>query len=120
MVERRVSKGLEFDVVHETTNDSIINSGAFYSAELHRSAAQVPFVDVDPGQWIIAVQTGLANWKETVKKNDENKEKKRQREKDKLLASQTGQPAAKKRTTQKKTPHSLNHKLLWLAHRILN
>ncbi|KAH9812940.1 hypothetical protein DFH28DRAFT_872283, partial [Melampsora americana] len=58
MVEQRVSKGLEFDVVHEPTKYFIINLAAFYSAELHRSAAQVPFVDVDPGQWIIVVCEG--------------------------------------------------------------
>ncbi|KAH9816664.1 hypothetical protein DFH28DRAFT_1158132 [Melampsora americana] len=95
VVERRVSKKMDHAVVHETTNDYIINSGAFYSCELHRFWANIPFNVVSPDEWIVAVKIGIANWQEALKKKDNDKEKQMQKAKNKSVASQ----ASKKRRT---------------------
>ncbi|KAH9808088.1 hypothetical protein DFH28DRAFT_1198469 [Melampsora americana] len=119
MIERQVSKRLEFEVVHETTMEFILNSGAFYSAELHRTSARMTLEESNSHDWVMAVEKGLANWEEAVKKKNETKEKKRQKENDKLLGSQTGHlPAKKKSKTKSNGPAPSNSELVdrYLSH----
>ncbi|KAH9817323.1 hypothetical protein DFH28DRAFT_926849 [Melampsora americana] len=101
MIERQLSKTKEFAVVHETTTDFVLNSAAFYSAELHRTYAKMRFEAIKPQDCIMAVEKGLANWGNTIKRKDETKEKKRQKEIDKSLSSQMAHlPSNKKRRTK--------------------
>ncbi|KAH9821264.1 hypothetical protein DFH28DRAFT_1079308 [Melampsora americana] len=65
VIERKASKYLEHCVVHVDTGKFIINSASFHSAELHRAWAQIPFVDVQPEEWVTAVKEGIDNWEET-------------------------------------------------------
>ncbi|KAH9822652.1 hypothetical protein DFH28DRAFT_837139, partial [Melampsora americana] len=77
MIERQVSKKLDFEVIHESTMEFILNSGAFYSAELHRTSARMKFEEIKSNDWVVAVAKGLLNWEEAIRKKDETKERKR-------------------------------------------
>ncbi|KAH9811046.1 hypothetical protein DFH28DRAFT_1131415 [Melampsora americana] len=102
LVERQVSKGMDFEVAHVETNQFVLNSAAFYSAELHRYWAQLPIHQTTPGEWIKAIKTGICNWATSIKEKDEVNDKKRQRQKSRVLLTQTGKQAIKKRRV---TPH---------------
>ncbi|KAH9821274.1 hypothetical protein DFH28DRAFT_923682 [Melampsora americana] len=84
VIERKASKYLEHCVVHVDTGKFIINSASFHSAELHRAWAQIPFVDVQPEEWVTAVKEGIDNWEETLNQKQEATNKKRQKAKEKF------------------------------------
>lgn len=102
MIERRVSSNREYVVVHEDTSYFILNSAAFYSSELHRFWAQISFVAVKPAEWKLAVSTGIANWEESLKKKQDQKETQHQRQKGKEAAKKDGNNTQKKTLTMLK------------------
>ncbi|KAH9808346.1 hypothetical protein DFH28DRAFT_936321 [Melampsora americana] len=98
MIERRLSKKMDFAVVHEPNKDFIINSGSFYSCEIHRFWANIPFNEVSPHDWRVAVKKGIDVWQQTLRKKDQAKERHSQKMKDKYIASQAGHVGKKRRT----------------------
>ncbi|KAH9819229.1 hypothetical protein DFH28DRAFT_1080489 [Melampsora americana] len=84
VIERKASKYLEHCVVHVDTGKFIINSASFHSAELHQEWAQIPFVDVQPEEWMTAVKEGIEKWTETLNQKQEANNKKRQKAKEKF------------------------------------
>lgn len=102
LIERRVLKALEFAVVHQATKNFILNSGAFYSAKIHREAGQSASEQANLSEWTHVVQVGLANWEDTVQKKDEQIDKRRQKAKNKLLANPNGWSAPKRSRIQRK------------------
>ncbi|KAH9812927.1 hypothetical protein DFH28DRAFT_1129296 [Melampsora americana] len=97
MIERRVTVTKDFAVVHAKTSNFIINSAAFYSAGLHQGWACLPSSDITPAEWKDTVRQGLAKWAESIKEKDDSREKKREREKAKLLDPSRFTQARKKR-----------------------
>ncbi|KAH9810702.1 hypothetical protein DFH28DRAFT_862881, partial [Melampsora americana] len=67
MIERRVSKNFEQMVVHEESNSFVLNSGSFYSSELHRKWARISFRKVLPDDWRSGIKRGMENWDTTLK-----------------------------------------------------
>ncbi|KAH9819653.1 hypothetical protein DFH28DRAFT_886252, partial [Melampsora americana] len=97
VIERRISNHTDFEIVHEPTSKFILNSGSFYSAELHRFWAKLSFNEVTPEEWKRAIECGINNWKSSARKRNEVKDRKREKEKDKFLASQSGEIPEKRR-----------------------
>lgn len=98
MLERRVSTVREPMVVHEETRFFIINSGAFYSAVLHRYWANISFPEVTAQQWKKAVSTGIKHWEASLQKKKDDKESKAQKIRDKEAATQGAQKGKKRKS----------------------
>ncbi|KAH9815040.1 hypothetical protein DFH28DRAFT_1166770 [Melampsora americana] len=105
MIERQVSQAKDFEVIHVESSNFVLNSASFYSSALHRDWACLPCHDVTPEEWMEAIEKGIEEWSDTIKERDENREKKRHRERAKLLAGTStgtsGQPATNKRKMRK-------------------
>lgn len=61
-LERKISTIRVCGIIHNITNSFILNSGAQYNSELHRSIANVGFRPVAPAEWDTAVDEGLEEW----------------------------------------------------------
>ncbi|KAH9807063.1 hypothetical protein DFH28DRAFT_1229446 [Melampsora americana] len=52
-----------YQIQHKEANEYIINSGALYSAEEHRFAANISYIDWTSAQWNDIIKVGQENWK---------------------------------------------------------
>lgn len=95
---------MDYAVVHQPTNDFILNSAAFYTAQLHREWAQLPIKDVTRRDWTEAVQAGINTWAESIKQKDDSNEKKREAQRARLNRGRPSQQAAKRRRTHTSPP----------------
>lgn len=100
MIERRVSTLREHVVVHEDTGFFVINSGAFYAAELHRYWANISFPGVTAKQWKQAVSTGIKKWEASLQKKKDDHDRKEEKLKEKEAASQRSGQTSKKRKSR--------------------
>ncbi|KAH9818003.1 hypothetical protein DFH28DRAFT_926198 [Melampsora americana] len=63
-----------YQMQHEAFNGYLINSGALYSAESHRSIAKINYKSWTIDEWEECIQIGMDNWKSTREKKEQSKQ----------------------------------------------
>ncbi|KAH9821711.1 hypothetical protein DFH28DRAFT_882487, partial [Melampsora americana] len=80
LVERQISKAMDFEIVHVQTNQFVLTLAAFYLAQLHHDWALPPIYEITPREWTKAIKAGLHNWTTSIMEKDDVNEKKRKTE----------------------------------------
>ncbi|KAH9814285.1 hypothetical protein DFH28DRAFT_971155 [Melampsora americana] len=76
-----------YQIKHEPFNAYLINSGALYSAESHRSIANISYKPWSLDEWEECIDIGMKSWQSTREKKEKSKEDqvaKNNKKKDKL------------------------------------
>ncbi|KAH9814314.1 hypothetical protein DFH28DRAFT_1108148 [Melampsora americana] len=65
-----------YQIEHRPVNKYILNSGALYSAEYHRSLANIKYTEWTNHEWNECIEIGISSWKITQEKKDKAKQEK--------------------------------------------